>query len=373
MGVRSEKRVVFTGGGSGGHTMPALAVAKEFINKLSLFYIGSKNGIENSIIKTQLRGIPYYPISTGKLRRYISFKNFIDIFKVFLGIVESFFILIRIKPDLIFSTGGFVSVPPVIAARILRIKIIIHEQTIDAGLANKISAKFADRILLTFEESRKHFDSSKTFVTGIPLRKEIFGCSKRDSISYFGFNNDPVIFITGGGLGCAIINEAVIQSAEELLSRFNLIVQTGNSADGGDYKRMVELKNTLSPELNKKIRVYNFITDDLNLVYGAADLAVGRSGAGTVNELAALRIPAVYIPLAIATGNEQFKNADAVKKLGGAIIIEEDKFTPVLLRDTIESVVFTDKLSEMKQSMERVFNNNGLEAVVQHIKEIIGE
>ena len=164
--MKKEIRLIFTGGGSGGHTMPALAVIESLkiyskrngIN-VKFFFIGSQNGIEKEIIIKNK--INYQSINTGKLRRYASLKNFIDIFNVMIGMVQSFFIIKRFKPDLLVSTGGFVSTPPVIIARFLKVQIIIHEQTIDAGLANKIAGKFADKIALTFPESKKYFNPWK--------------------------------------------------------------------------------------------------------------------------------------------------------------------------------------------------------------------
>ncbi len=368
------QRIVFTGGGSGGHTMPAVAVAKRLKDRFEIYYIGSRSGIESEIVKRELPTIPYKKIATGKLRRYFSFKNFFDLFRVAVGLVQSYFILLYLRPTLIFSTGGFVSVPPVIAGKLLGIKIVIHEQTIDAGLANRIAGRFADKILLTFEESLRYFPLRKSRVTGIPLRDEIFSVTRQEAISHFNFkNNDPVIFVTGGGLGCSLMNNAFIEILPELLKRTNIIYQSGNSNNGEDFRRLNELRSNLSIELQGKFLLFNFINDDLKYAYGIADLAVARSGAGTVNELSALKIPAIYIPLAIATNNEQLKNAMAVSKNGGAVIIEESLLTKTVLKDTIEKIIFTDKLNEMKEKMSISFNNNGLEAVIYEIFDLLGE
>lgn len=352
-------KIIITGGGSGGHTMPAVAVVenlKEYFSEnnkeADFLYVGSKKGIEKTIASKN--GINFHSISTGKLRRYLSVENFFDIFKILMGIFESYALVRKYKPDLIFSTGGFVSVPVVIAGRLCGKKIIVHEQTVDAGLANRISSRFADVIALTFEESKKHFPGSKAIVTGIPLRKKIFTGVRQAALEKNGFTNGlPVLYVSGGGLGCRAINITFKKLLPDLLNRMNVIIQTGNVNDGKDYLELLRIRENIENEtLKNRLIVYNFINDEISNIYAMADLAVARSGAGTVNEFIALKIPAIFIPLAIAANDEQYKNAMIMKNMGTAEIIKEAELNPESLNNEINSILFTEKLYSMKDKFK---------------------
>lgn len=375
--MRKSFNIAITGGGSGGHIMPALSIIdrlKRFSQEkdidFSIIYIGSKNGIEKELaLKNQIN---YFEISTGKLRRYFSKENVIDIFRILKGIFDSLKIFKKNKFDLLFSTGGFVSVPSVIAANLKKIPIIIHEQTVDAGLANKIAAKFASIIALTFEESKKYFPKNKTILTGIPLREEIFKGDKEKSYKKFNLNkNLPTIYFTGGGLGCHLLNNTAKNIIPDLLEKCNIIFQTGNADNGKDYNLFLKLKDELPLYKKDRFIVYNFINKDLADILAITDLAIGRSGAGTVNEFMALKIPAIFIPLKIATKQEQLKNAMIAVKIGGAEIIEEDNLTPLILLKKIEEILFSGKIVEMKRNLNKKEIKNGTESIINIIKQIL--
>lgn len=368
-------KLVFTGGGSGGHTMPALAMIKTTTNYLrnknmpfEIVYIGSKDGIEKDII--QKENVKYIPISTGKLRRYFSFKNFLDIFNIFLGIIQSFFIIKKIKPSLVFSTGGFVSVPPVIGAFLNKVPVIIHEQTIEVGLANKFASFFATKIALTFKESIKYFDENKCILTGLPLRDGLFNSNRENAFLKFGLDrNKPVLYFTGGGLGCHKLNMAALEIIDKLLERFNVIYQTGKLKN--DYERFTKLKTLLDNEKKRRFVIFDFLTEELADVYAITDLAIARSGAGTVNEFAVFKIPAIFIPLAIATKDEQKKNAMTLVNFGCAEIIDENSLTGELLYEKINEIIFTDKISKMKENFKNVYFKRGNEALLILFEEIL--
>jgi len=370
-------KIVFTGGGSGGHTMPAVSLINSLKEKSSkdnkkieILYIGSHNGIEKEIV--QKNHINYRSISTGKLRRYFSIKNFIDLFRIVKGLVDSFFILKKFKPNLLFSTGGFVAVPPVVVANLLGIKTVIHEQTIDAGLANKISSKFADKVCLTFKESEKYFPKNKVIVTGIPLREKIYQSDIDGAKKRFGFDySRPTVFFTGGGLGCHTLNKISLRVIPLLLEKVNVIYQSGNSNEGEDYRLLEEMASKLSSEKRANFKLFNFVNDEIADIFKITDLAIGRSGAGTVCELAALKIPAIFIPLAIATKNEQYKNAKLLSDIGSAIIIEETNLNENFLIGTIESILFTDKLSIMKNNFEKMKSIDGRDLLLELILNLI--
>ena len=370
-------RAIFTGGGSGGHTMPAVAmisVLREHCknNKIiiDLLYAGSHNGVEKEITKKY--GIYYKSISTGKLRRYISIDNFFDIFRIIKGVFDSIKLVKSFKPDILISTGGFISVPPVIAAKLKKVPVIIHEQTIDAGLANKIAAKFADKIAVTFKESTEYFPKNKTVLTGIPLREEIFKGNRELAFNEFGFDSElPTIYFTGGGLGCHILNETALRILPKLLNKSNIIIQTGKTNDSKDYEELVNFKESLDKEKKQRLAVFDFVDKEIAGIYSIADLAVARSGAGTINELAALNIPAIFIPLAIATNNEQYKNAKSIADIGAAVIIEEKDLSDKILLHKIDEILFTEKINEMKNNLKKSTFTNGTKKIIKLILELV--
>ena len=366
------KKIIITGGGSGGHAMPAVAIVqllrdyeKKSGEQIRILYVGSKKGIEKKIATRN--HCPFISISTGKLRRYLSWENLLDFFRVIKGIFDSLSVIKHFKPDVIFSTGGFVSVPVVIAGHFTRTPSIIHEQTVDAGLANKIAGKFAKKIALTFEESAKYFPSEKTEITGIPLRESIFNVDKEKAYSLLPVERGlPVIYVSGGGLGCHLLNETMQKILPELLEKMNVIIQTGNANDGKDYLDLLRFRENLDEKLKKHLIVFNFI-EDVGNVFAISDLVVARSGAGTVNELIALKLPAIFVPLAIATGNEQFKNASIMKKIGGAEIIEEKDLTAEVLMKSINELFNGGKLAIMKSNLQKLKNFCGNEKLLKLI------
>ena len=313
--------IIFTGGGSGGHVMPAVALINKLIKKDSFIisYIGSKTGIEKEIITSM--NVPYFAISSGKLRRYFSFENFVDLVKVLKGIIDAFFLLMKYpkSKSLVFSTGGFVSVPVVIAAFFTRKTIFIHEQTSRIGLANKISSFFANKIFVSFNESIKYFPKDRTCFSGYPLRSEIFSKEiKNFNIEGIDLKeikkNRKILFITGGGNGAKLINDFVKNNLNEMLSQFFVVHQVG--------KRFETEYAKLASENYLPVKFVDNILD----IYKLSDIIISRAGAATVSELIELNKRSIFIPLAIAQKNEQFCNAKEAEKSLGSLIISEEKF-----------------------------------------------
>ncbi|WP_164848466.1 UDP-N-acetylglucosamine--N-acetylmuramyl-(pentapeptide) pyrophosphoryl-undecaprenol N-acetylglucosamine transferase [Halobacteriovorax sp. HLS] len=311
------RKIVFTGGGSGGHVMPAITLIKKLkeSGNWDISYIGGKNGIERSLISEF--DIPYKAIFTGKLRRYFSFENFLDLFKVGLGFLQSFFSFISMPSNtLVFATGGFVCVPVVIAAKLTGKKVFIHEQTSRVGLANKICSKFADTIFVSFEESIEFFPRYRTKVSGYPLRDECYNTHiETKEIQGFPLISDkPLLFVTGGGNGSLLLNNLIKSDLEELNSRFRIIHQVG--------------KNFIEEFLPFKSEDYlpvAFVGSEMIDIMKSSEIVISRSGAGTVCELLALKKRSIYIPLKIAQKNEQFHNAmEAHRKLGSLVISEDE-------------------------------------------------
>ncbi|MGZ3787312.1 MAG: UDP-N-acetylglucosamine--N-acetylmuramyl-(pentapeptide) pyrophosphoryl-undecaprenol N-acetylglucosamine transferase [Bacteriovorax sp.] len=349
------KTLIFTGGGSGGHVMPALTVIKKInINKeYDIHYIGGIDSIERELVRDY--ELTYHPIHTGKLRRYISVENFKDIMRVFLGLIDSFKVLwsFKRKETLIFSTGGFVCVPVVIAAKLQRKKVFIHEQTSRVGLANKISSLFADKVFISFEDSFKYFDEKKTFFSGYPLREECY----TDTISPIVINGrtlnnetKPILFVTGGGNGAQLINKLIERNFKVLTERYVIVHQVGK-AFIEEYSKLKHPDYIPLP----------FVGKEMIDLFKLATVTVSRSGAGTVCELIAVGKKSVYIPLKIAQKNEQFFNAlEAHNKLG-SIIIEEKE---------LSDEAFLLALNEMGMSnpMKKIQKQNGLDYLSREIE-----
>lgn len=353
--MSSNKTLIFTGGGSGGHVMPGLTILKK-INQSSEFdvhYIGGINSIERELVADYK--LTYHPIHTGKLRRYLSIENLKDISRVFLGLFDSFKVLWKFdrKRTLVFSTGGFVSVPVVLAAKLLRIKVFIHEQTSRVGLANKICSIFADRVFISFEDSFKYFDENKTYFSGYPLREECYSEEIRPVVIQGRRINEstkPILFITGGGNGSQLINKLIEKNLKHLTERYLVIHQTGKTF----FNEYNKLKN------DDYIPV-PFVGSEMIDLFKLATVTISRSGAGTVCELIAVGKKSIYVPLKIAQKNEQFYNAlEAHKKLG-SIIIEEKELSDKSILAALDEIG-TDN------PMVKIQKQNGLQFLVEEIE-----
>lgn len=306
--------VVFTGGGSGGHVIPGLTLLDELRRRggYDIEYIGSYAGIERELAAS--RDVPYTGISTGKLRRYLSAENVADLFRVAWGTVQAFGWFLRRKRGLVFSTGGFVSVPVVIAGRLTGNTVFLHEQTTRAGLANRLAARFAHAVFVSFDASTSLFPPGKTEVSGYPLRPECFTPSDRPVVVAgrdLAEIDRPIFFLTGGGNGSKLLNEWIRDHLPALKERFFVVHQVGK-AFAEEYA-----------QYDDERYVSTAFVDDMIGVMRRADVIVSRAGAGTVQELMALGKRSLYVPLAIAQKNEQFHNAMAAHDRMGSLVVEE--------------------------------------------------
>lgn len=354
------KTIIVTGGGSGGHIAPIRAIAPELKKQKKIYWIGSSHFESNA---ARDLGIKFKLIKSGKIRRSLLFKNiFLNIFdliKVKIGFLQSFFFMIKNRPEKVFSTGGFVSVPVVIAARILRIPVIIHEQTIGFGLANKIGALCSHKILLAFPESQSHINKSnhhKIEVVGNPIRANLL-CGNMKSLQEH-FNNNfsekkPILYITGGGQGSVLINDAIFESIEILISKFYVIHQTGKR----DIHRAQEIKV-------KDYFPFDFASgDELADIYACADIVLSRAGAGTVNELDHFGIYGVFVPLRPTQNDEQMKNAEWFLKHNKGVIIPQSSFSKSKLLLSLEQYRYTslarkrEKACKISESTEKILKN----------------
>jgi len=330
-------KILVTGGGSSGHISPALAIIK-MIGELAegadwrpqFRYIGGTRGIERQQITAA--GIEFVGVATGKLRRYFSLENLTDLFRIPVGVAQSLREVARFKPHVVLSTGGYVGVPTVLAAYLLRVPILTHEQTVQVGLANRITARFATTIALTFESARRDLPIAlrgKAIVTGNPVRPLIFGGAGDAAARWAGFAHAddalPTIYVTGGSQGARIINRAVEAALPDLLKFCRVIHQCGQQPDGEeqDYDRLEQAASKLPAELRQRYFFTRFVGAEIKDVFALADLVVGRAGAGTIAEICVLGKPALYIPLVPTGGDEQTRNAQACAAVGAAIIIAQ--------------------------------------------------
>jgi UDP-N-acetylglucosamine--N-acetylmuramyl-(pentapeptide) pyrophosphoryl-undecaprenol N-acetylglucosamine transferase len=302
--------VVFTGGGSGGHVFPGLAVIEELQDRFSgrIVWIGSKHGIERRIVES--KGIEYRWVPSGKLRRYFDLRNLLDLFRIVAGIVASLILLVRLRPSTVFSKGGYVSVPPVVAARLLGIPVVTHDSDTDPGLATRINARFADSVLVAYPQAAgaiKH--AARVEVTGNPVRRAVFdGDAERGRAILDVADEIPVLFFVGGSQGARQINGLVEELKSRLSKRFFIIHQCGAQ---------------LAPLTEERYYRRQFFDAEYPDFLAAASLVISRAGANTLWELSATGTPAVLIPLPTGSSRgDQLRNAAAYEAIGGATVLE---------------------------------------------------
>ena len=314
------KKIVLTGGGTAGHVTPNLALLPHLQNKgYEISYIGSYEGIEKKLIADY--DIPYYGISTGKLRRYFDPKNFTDPFRVIKGFAEAKKILKEIKPDIVFSKGGFVSVPVVRAAASLKIPCIIHESDMTPGLANKLCIPVAKKVCCNFPETLNHLPEGKAVLTGSPIREELAKGNKLAAYEVCGFTaNKPVIMVIGGSLGSMAINKAVREALPTLLHDFQVVHICGKE----------KIDNLLLT--TKGYHQFEYLKAELKDIFAMADLVISRAGANAICEILALKKPNLLIPLpAGSSRGDQILNAASFEAQGYSMVISEDDLTKEFL------------------------------------------
>lgn len=351
------KKIILTGGGTAGHVTPNIALMPR-LRELGyeIYYVGSYDGIEKKLIEEL--GIPYYGISSGKLRRYFDLRNFIDPFKVLRGYFQSKKLMKKIKPDIVFSKGGFVSVPVARAAARKKIPVILHESDMTPGLANKLALPKATKICCNFPETIKNLPEGKAVVTGTPIRTELFKGDKEAARRFCGFTDDkPVILFIGGSTGSQIINDTLSACLDELLKTYNIIHLCGkgkaNAANNG----------------KKGYVQYEYIKKELADLFALADIAISRAGANAICELLALRKPNVLIPLSLAASRgDQILNAESFEKSGySKLLKEEDLTTSSLVSAINETYADRDKYIEaMKKSQQ----SNAIEVITEMIESL---
>ncbi|MCK4870355.1 MAG: undecaprenyldiphospho-muramoylpentapeptide beta-N-acetylglucosaminyltransferase [Gammaproteobacteria bacterium] len=315
MGFKRKKTVVFTGGGSAGHVTPNIALINKCLNEQwHVAYIGSRSGLEKELIRRV--DIPFFSICTGKLRRYFSWQNFVDPFEILFGALQALFVLLKVRPCVVFSKGGFVAVPVVAASWVLRIPVILHESDLTPGLANKLCFPFAKTICVTFYESKKYLPAKNVVVTGAPIRENLLRGDSAKGRAFCGFHDEKrVLLIFGGGLGALKINLLVRELLPKLLPHFNVVHLCGN----GKVDATINFPG---------YKQFEFLHDELADILALADLVVSRAGSNAIFELLTLQKPHLLIPLSkAASRGDQIVNAEHFAKEGFSRVLNEEKLT----------------------------------------------
>lgn len=350
------KTILLTGGGTAGHVTPNLALLPSLKEAgYDIHYIGSYNGIERKLIENA--GIPYDGISSGKLRRYFDIKNFSDPIRVLKGYGEALRLMKKYKPDVVFSKGGFVAVPVVLAAKHYKVPTIIHESDMTPGLANKICIPSAKKVCCNFPETLKYLPEDKAVLTGSPIREELLKGDRLAGLQYTNLSAArPIILVIGGSLGAVKVNNAIRSILPKLLEKFQVIHICGKG----------NLDETLigTPGYVQ----YEYVDSPLKHLFAAADIMVSRAGANSICEILTLRKPNVLIPLsAAASRGDQILNANSFAKQGFSAVLEEENMTNETLYDTIQNTY--ENRRQFIESMEKSHLNNAVKTIMSLINE----
>jgi len=351
------KRIILTGGGTAGHVTPNIALIPR-LQELGydIQYIGSYTGIEKELIEAF--HIPYHGISSGKLRRYFSLQNFTDPFRVLKGLGEAKKLVRELKPDVIFSKGGFVSVPVVLAGKRAKVPVIIHESDMTPGLANKLAIPSATKVCCNFPETLENLSKEKAILTGSPIRQELLSGNKIAAMEMCGFSADkPVILVIGGSLGSVAVNTAVRAALPELLEDFQVVHLCGKG------KLDESLINT------KGYKQFEYVKNELRDIFAMSDLVISRAGANAICELLALRKPNLLIPLsANASRGDQILNARSFERQGFSTVLEEEDVTKESLLDSIHKL-YQDRAAYI-DAMHNSGQQDSIRTIIQLIEEV---
>lgn len=348
------KHIVLTGGGTAGHVTPNIALIPRLKESgYTISYIGSYDGIEKKLIEEL--GIPYYGIASGKLRRYFDLKNFTDPFRVLKGFGQARKLLKQLKPDVVFSKGGFVTVPVVIAAKRCKIPAVIHESDMTPGLANKLCLSSASKICCNFPETTENLPKEKAVLTGTPIRQELLEGNRNAAMEFCGFTSEkPVLMVIGGSLGAASVNENIRKILPELLKEFQVIHLCGKG------------KTDESLSGTKGYVQYEYIKKELPDLFALADIVISRAGANAICEISALKKPNLLIPLsAKASRGDQILNARSFERQGYSMVLEEEEITEETLLKAIH------ELYKNRQSYIDAMSQSGHVDSIQKIVDII--
>lgn len=373
-------KIIFVGGETLGSVMPLIAIyekLKEKIERLDVLWIGTKRGPEERIVKNYL--IDYKTITAGKLRRYFSWHNFFDIFKILIGFIKSFFIILTFKPDLIIGAGIFLQAPLMFAGKILNKKILIHQQDRQKSLSNALCEKIASKITVTFKKSLSDFDKNKTIVVGNPYREKILNGDVIKAYKIFKLKqNLPTILILGGGTGARDLNKLIVKSLDKLIQFCQIIHLTGKNkkidpyylTNNRNYDYLEQITNkSKSLQHYSNYHQYEFLNDNLKHAYAVADIIISRAGLSTLTELSAIAKPVILIPLPCS---HQEENAAYWKKKDGAIALSQKNLTPQKLTETILDLLKDkEKRFHLSSQISKIMPADATERFIKEIIKLI--
>ena len=354
------KRIILTGGGTAGHVTPNIALLPR-LKELGydIHYIGSYNGIEKELIEQF--GIPYHGISSGKLRRYFSMQNFTDPFRVLKGLGEAKRLIKILKPDVIFSKGGFVSVPVVMAGKGRHVPVIIHESDMTPGLANKLALPSATKVCCNFPETLSHLPEGKAVLTGSPIRQELLSGDKYKALEFLHFTSDkPVILVIGGSLGSVAVNEAVRGILPELLKSFQVVHLCGKGKVDDSLKNL------------EGYAQFEYIKEELKDLFALTDIVISRAGANAICELLALHKPNLLIPLpASQSRGDQILNARSFERQGYSMVLEEEALNQEVLLTAIRKLY--ENRETYIEAMKRSHQQNSIDTIIDLIESVVNK
>ncbi len=365
-------KIILTGGVTGGHFYPIIAIAEElrqickeqkFLDPNLVFFAPSPYN-EKALFEQQ---IYFEKVPAGKRRIYSSILNFIDLFKTAIGVLVAMWKVFWFYPDVIFSKGGYGSFPVVLAGRILRIPIVIHESDSYPGRVNMWAGKFADKIAISYPEAKQYFPADKTAWTGNPVRKEIALVSKQGAFEFLDLEPGvPVIFVLGGSQGAKIINDAIMDTLPDLVKKYQVIHQTGRDS----FKEIKDLGDLIlsDSQFKKRYRPFDYLDDlAMRMSAGASDLIISRAGS-TIFEISLWKIPSIVIPITNSNGNHQYKNAYTYARSGAAVVIEESNLSNEILMEEIDKILNNQAVADsMKTAAQEFAKPNAARTIANEI------
>ncbi len=369
-------KVLFTGGVTGGHFYPIIAIAQELnklaetehLTSLELYFMSDSPYNDRLLYENK---ITFIEVKTGKARRYFSILNILDVFKTMAGSLKALFKIFMLYPDIVVGKGGYASFPALLSARLLRIPVIIHESDSAPGRTNKWASKFAKRIAISYSATAKYLPENKTALTGNPIRHEVLNPTKEGAYELLELEKDiPIIFILGGSQGSQIINEVVVQALPELIEKYQIIHQVGKKNVG--YIKNISEIITGENEHKNRYKIFGYLNNKaMRMSAGVADLVVSRAGS-TIFEIAAWGLPSIIIPITDSNKDHQRKNAYSYARVGAADVIEEKNLTPHLFALEIDRLVGDKKrMEEMSQSAKEFSKTDAAKKIAEQIIQIL--
>jgi UDP-N-acetylglucosamine--N-acetylmuramyl-(pentapeptide) pyrophosphoryl-undecaprenol N-acetylglucosamine transferase len=364
-------KIVLTGGGSGGHLIPLIAVAEKIKLKrpeTEFLFIGPGGKMEQEIMGKA--GIRMKKIFTGKMRRYFSLLNFVDLFRIPLGIIQCLGILLFEMPDAVFSKGGHASLPVVFAAWLYRIPILIHESDSNPGMANSVLGKFSNRVAVSYPEAERYFPAKQMVLTGNPVREDIARGDAAKGRELFSLTESKkVIFVVGGSQGAKVINDKIVSILPELTHKYQVIHQTG----AANFEEVARMAGELGIKAGRdNYHPIAFYGEEIKDILAASDLVISRAGANTISEIAANGKPALIIPLSTSANNHQRMNAYSIARSGGCIVLEESNLGRNMLLSRIDEILENDELrTKLSSNIKLFYHPDAADRIADGIIEMI--